>query len=79
MKMYGKEEVKLHAFLTLALDGGKCSVSCSGNFIPMESTSGINWKSSKHKYIYDYIQVFKSSVIKKFNQIKQFIQGTKHQ
>jgi hypothetical protein len=33
MKMYIGMEVKLHIFLTLALDGNEWPASCSGHFI----------------------------------------------
>jgi len=35
-------EVKLHAFLNLALDGGDCSVSCSDRFLPEKRSLGKN-------------------------------------
>jgi len=43
MKMYGVEE-KLSTFLTLALDGGNNSTSCSGCFNPGKITHGTPWK-----------------------------------
>jgi hypothetical protein len=36
MKMYGEVDVQLHIFLTLALDGGECSVSDLSHFTPVE-------------------------------------------
>jgi hypothetical protein len=37
MTTNGEMEVKLHAFLTLAVDGGECWPSLSGRFIPGKS------------------------------------------
>ena len=36
MKAYGGEDLWLHIFLTLALDGGKLSTSLTGRFIPVK-------------------------------------------
>jgi len=36
-------EVRLHAFLTSALDGGEWSVSRPGHFNPRERASGTLW------------------------------------
>jgi hypothetical protein len=36
MKAYRGIEVCLHSFLTSAIDGGECSASCCGQFIPGE-------------------------------------------
>jgi hypothetical protein len=36
--------VKLHAFLTLALDGHEWSASCPGHFISGEGAHGIYWR-----------------------------------
>jgi len=36
-------EVQPHAFLTPELDGGECSASSLGRFIPGETTTGIHW------------------------------------
>jgi hypothetical protein len=43
MKTYGRVEVKLHAFLTSAPDGGEWSASRPGRFIPGESASRTHW------------------------------------
>jgi len=39
----GEEEVQLHTFLTLALDGSECSASWPGHFTPEERTPGTHW------------------------------------
>jgi hypothetical protein len=36
-------EVYLHAFLTLALDGGEQSASCPACFTPRKRAPGIHW------------------------------------
>jgi len=38
MNIHREVEVELHAFLTLALDAGKWSASCSAHFTPREET-----------------------------------------
>jgi hypothetical protein len=43
----GGVEVKLHAFLTLALDGGKLSVSCTNQFTPKKTFPGTDWKDGE--------------------------------
>jgi hypothetical protein len=43
MKTYWGVEVKPHAFLTSALDGGEWSASCPGRFIPWERAPATNW------------------------------------
>jgi hypothetical protein len=43
MKTYGLVEVQLHAFLTLALDGGEWSASRPSSFTSSEKAAGINW------------------------------------
>jgi hypothetical protein len=43
MKTYWGVEVKLHAFLTSALDGGEWSASLPDRFTPRERTPGTNW------------------------------------
>jgi hypothetical protein len=47
MKMYAELGVWLHAFLTLALDGGEWSVSSPGSFTPRDGASGIHWSDRK--------------------------------
>jgi hypothetical protein len=43
MKMYWGVEVKLHAFLTSALNGGEWSASRPGRFTPRETAPGTHW------------------------------------
>jgi hypothetical protein len=43
MKTYGGVEIQLHAFLTLALYGGKWSASRPGRFTPGERVPGTHW------------------------------------
>jgi hypothetical protein len=43
MKTYWRVEVQLHSFLTSALDGGECSASHPGRFIPRERDPGTHW------------------------------------
>jgi hypothetical protein len=43
MKTYWGVEVKLHAFLNSALDGGEWSASRLGHFTPGERTPGTRW------------------------------------
>jgi hypothetical protein len=43
MKAYWGVEVQLHAFLTLALNGGEWSASRPGRFTPRERAPGTHW------------------------------------
>jgi hypothetical protein len=43
MKVYWGAEVSLHAFLTLALDGGEWSASRPGRFTRRERAPGTHW------------------------------------
>jgi hypothetical protein len=43
MKMYGGMEVQLHAFLTLALNGGEWSASFTSHITTRERTLGTYW------------------------------------
>jgi len=43
MKTYGRVELKLHSFLTLALDGGEWSVSRPGRFTFRKRAPGAHW------------------------------------
>jgi hypothetical protein len=43
MQTYGVGDVKLHEFLTLALDGGEWSASRPGRFTPREGTFVTHW------------------------------------
>jgi hypothetical protein len=43
MKTHWEVEVKLHAFLTSALDGGECSASRPGRFTTRERVPGSQW------------------------------------
>jgi len=42
-------EVQLHAFLTLALDGGKWSASVSGQFTPKVKAPSTHWIGGRVK------------------------------
>jgi hypothetical protein len=46
MKTYKEVEVQFQAFLTLALDIGKWSVSCPRRFISGKGAPGIHWGGS---------------------------------
>jgi hypothetical protein len=46
MKAYWGVEVKVHAFMTLALDGGEWSASRPGRFTPRKRCPGIHWIGS---------------------------------
>jgi hypothetical protein len=43
MKAYGEVDVKIHIFLTSALDGGEWSASRPGSHIPGERAPGTHW------------------------------------
>jgi hypothetical protein len=43
LKIYRGMEIKPHTFLTLALDGGEQSVSCSGCFNLIVKAAGMHW------------------------------------
>jgi len=43
MKVYWGMEVYLHAFLTLALDGGEWSASCSSFYTPILRVPSTHW------------------------------------
>jgi hypothetical protein len=43
MKTYGKVDVQIHAFVTLAPIGGQWSASCTGYFGPGKRAAGSHW------------------------------------
>jgi hypothetical protein len=43
MKAYGRVDVQIHIFLTLALVGGEWSTSCPGHFTTGERAHSTHW------------------------------------